>query len=146
MQPFHNTIQPFSAEISQDIREKAFARKTDPVYGELFLVFSGMGPPRYLTESGTVYVEGDLQDLNDQKTRPACLSETLSCLCYTADRLDIPAIRSLLPKKATDATECQRCENSNGWVRMDGPDGESNQILCWECKGLGWLPAVPWDG
>jgi len=92
-------------------------------------VFPGLGTPRYIAESGTVFLDGDWTDDTIVGLRPAGLSETLACYAFTSDRFAIPALRALLPIKPDGASQCNRCEDANGWMRLPTVDGGTHQIL-----------------
>lgn len=139
MSAFPHIIEHLSEETLREVREKALQRKLDPERGELYLVFPGMGVPRYISETGVVYLEGDWLDHLDQTIRPGTLSQTLSCYAYTADKFNIPGLRSALPRRPEEATDCHRCERGSGWMNWSEPKGRCRQILCPECHGLGWI-------
>lgn len=142
--PFSSLIGPFNEDLRSELKEKALELRTDTEYGDLYLVFPGLGTPRYIAESGTVFLDGDWTDDTIVGLRPAGLSETLACYAFTSDRFAIPALRALLPIKPDGASQCNRCEDANGWMRLPTVDGGTHQILC-GCSGLGWLPKAPWE-
>lgn len=142
--PFSSLIGPFHDDLRSELKEKALELRTDPEHGDLYLVFSGMGTPRYISESGTVFMDGDWADDTIVGLRPAGLCDTLACYAYTSDRLSIPSLRALLPTKPDGASHCNQCEDAKGWIRLPTVDGGTHQILC-GCLGLGWLPQMPWE-
>lgn len=138
-------IKPFVDLLLQQVREKTLARELHPEHGELYLVFPGMGPARYISEGGKVYIEGDWLDDSFKGLNEASLSDTIGCYAFTADKFEIPGLRALLPQRAENSRDCDFCKEQSGWLEWPIPEGGRDNILCEKCNGLGWIPEVPWN-
>jgi hypothetical protein len=106
-----------------------------------FLLEPGLGPGAYLTNDGRVLIDGRYWDQSE--LREATDDEAIAALVVGAFKTGISELLALLPTTPHHAVVCETCAGSR-WVRAgtDVLTGEPGQMLCYKCRGRGWVQAT----
>jgi hypothetical protein len=94
----------------------------------------GLGPAVYLTIEGRMIVWDYSNNAPPFETH--LLSDLGAYLTIGSRRLNLPGLLTLLPVPDS-SSKCHWC-NGTRWARLPG---SFNEVVCWECNGLGWREA-----
>jgi hypothetical protein len=129
-------FQPDAALVSelQKYRELHGADDVMRAY-DAFLLDPGLGPAVYLSADGRIVWDDDFWGVT------ATRGEALASVLAGVKKTRIDALKSLLPERPTDASDCSNCEAS-GWFDAHGQlqdiHGQRFSVVCMTCAGLGW--------
>ena len=93
----------------------------------------GLGPAVYLTLEGGMIIWNYAFD--ELPYRTSKISDFGTYLTIGSRALKMPALLALLPLAPSSSTQCQLC---NG-IRWKLLPNSTHEVVCWECKGLGWI-------
>jgi len=100
----------------------------------------GLGDAMYLALDGRVIVDEFSFTDEDKPLREAKdAKEMFTAIVIGAKSCNAPELLSLLSSRPETAVDCAACE-CRGWKRLGkDADGNPNEIVCWECGGIGWI-------
>ena len=96
----------------------------------------GLGPAVYLTLEGEMIIWDYASDKDPYITTK--LSDFGSYLTIGSRRLKLPALLALLPLAPSSSVQCQLCDG----IRWKPLPNTTQEVVCWECNGLGWVDTV----
>ncbi len=101
----------------------------------------GLGDAMYLALDGRVIVDEFSwtaeEDKSPREAKDA--KEMFTAIVVGAKKRNAPELLSLLPSRSETAFDCAACE-CRGWKQLGkDADGNPNEIVCWECGGIGWV-------
>ncbi len=116
--------------------------KTDPLCRTetAICVFSGMGPPAYLTLDGDVFQNNGFE--TDLPVLAYASEEMIGAyLLVGAWRAQLPELMELLPPPPPGTEPCPECEGARSWDPASG----DRPVWCRRCGSRGWTYIAPRD-
>jgi hypothetical protein len=128
-------LRELQAQSSQFFTDK-IAESEDAVVMTL-----GLGDAMYLALDGRVIIDEFSWEPEEQKPPREAkdAKEMFTAIVVGAKKRNAPELLSLLPSRSESAVDCAACD-CRGWKRLGTrADGNPNEMVCWECGGVGWI-------